>query len=142
MWKMCVRCEPALFHKLTATPAMGSTIAALGAGERYLTPSQNMSRASERSRRAVERELKTVTKERGPIAISTTAEVRPRRNNRSSAHRSGHVSTKSSADGGVRAQGGKHVKMADVRKLQSFERAMRRHAEDGKKPHLLLGNGF
>ena len=32
--------------------------------------------------------------------------------------------------------------MADVRRLQSFERAMRLHAEGGKKPHLLLGNGF
>lgn len=32
--------------------------------------------------------------------------------------------------------------MAAGRKLQSFERAMRRANKTGKKPHLLLGNGF
>jgi hypothetical protein len=49
-------CEPALFSQLTATPAMRHKIAALGAGARYLTPSQKMSRANDRRRRAAERQ--------------------------------------------------------------------------------------
>src|SRR5262249_26445571 len=48
-------CEPLLFNQLTGTTAMRRKIAALAAGERYLTPSQKMSKANERRQRARER---------------------------------------------------------------------------------------
>ena len=50
-------CEPVLFNQLAATPGMRRKITALGAGERYLTPSQKMSRANDRRRRAAERAM-------------------------------------------------------------------------------------
>ena len=48
-------CEPALFNELTRTPAMRMKLEALDAGTRYVSPSQKMSRANERRRRAAER---------------------------------------------------------------------------------------
>ena len=48
-------CEPAIHSELTRTTAMRRKVEALAAGERYLSPSQKMSRANERRRRVVER---------------------------------------------------------------------------------------
>jgi hypothetical protein len=48
-------CDPGIYEELTRTPAMRQKIEALNAGSRYLTPSQKMSRANDRRRRAKER---------------------------------------------------------------------------------------
>jgi hypothetical protein len=45
-------CETRILNELTRTPAMQKKIEALGAGSRYVTPSQKMSRANERRARA------------------------------------------------------------------------------------------
>jgi hypothetical protein len=49
-------CEPAIYQDLTHFASVREKIAALDAGVRYLTPSQKMSRALERRRRAKPRE--------------------------------------------------------------------------------------
>jgi hypothetical protein len=49
------QCDPAIYEELTRTAAVRKKIEALNAGDRYLTPSQKMSRANERRRRAAER---------------------------------------------------------------------------------------
>jgi hypothetical protein len=51
-------CDPAIFSELTRTAAMREKLKALKGGERYITPSQKMSRANERRRRAKERATK------------------------------------------------------------------------------------
>jgi hypothetical protein len=51
-------CEPTLYAELTRTPAIRQKLEALNAGTRYLSPSQKMSRANDRRRRAVERSKK------------------------------------------------------------------------------------
>src|SRR2546426_374326 len=48
-------CEPAIYNELTRTSAMREKIKALTDGTRYLSPSQKMSRANQRRRRAAER---------------------------------------------------------------------------------------
>jgi len=47
-------CEPAIYAEVTRTTAMRQKLEALAAGTRYLSPSQKMSRANERRRRAKE----------------------------------------------------------------------------------------
>ena len=48
-------CEPALYVELTRTPAVRQKLEALTTGTPYLSPSQKMSRANDRRRRAAER---------------------------------------------------------------------------------------
>lgn len=48
-------CDPAIYNELTRTNAMRQKLEALTSGSRYLSPSQKMSRANERRRRAAER---------------------------------------------------------------------------------------
>ena len=48
-------CEPTLYEELTRTASMRQKMEALDAGARYLTPSQKMSRANDRRRRAADR---------------------------------------------------------------------------------------
>ena len=47
-------CEPAIYSELTRTAAVREKLKALDAGERYFNPSQKMSRANDRRRRAKE----------------------------------------------------------------------------------------
>jgi hypothetical protein len=48
-------CEPAIYAELTRTAAAREKLKALGEGMRYVSPSQKMSRANDRRRRAEER---------------------------------------------------------------------------------------
>jgi hypothetical protein len=48
-------CDPAVYHELTRTQAMRQKMTALTDGSRYLSPSVKMSHASQRRRRAAER---------------------------------------------------------------------------------------
>jgi hypothetical protein len=48
-------CESAIYEELTRTPSMRQKMEALNVGARYLTPSQKMSRANDRRRRAADR---------------------------------------------------------------------------------------
>ena len=58
-------CEPAIYSELTSTSAMREKIKALTDGTRYLSPSQKLSRANQRRRRAAERKQEALRAQTG-----------------------------------------------------------------------------